>query len=112
MVADHTIRRILWAGVWWPTLRAEVYDFVKACSKCQDKPPKPHATLFQIAVAPQWSKYIVDYLENHRLPEKISKVRSKAIELESKDYELIANQLYKRGKRTNNLGCVSQKRST
>ena len=98
MAADHTIRRILWVGVWWPTMRAEVHDFVHTCLECQEKPPRPHATLFQVAVAPKWSKYIVDYLEHHRLPEKVNKVRSKAIELDSKDYELIANQLYKRGK--------------
>ena len=63
MAADHTIRRLLWAGVWWPTMRAEVHNFVHTCLECQDRPPIPHATLFQIAVAPQWSKYIVDYLE-------------------------------------------------
>ena len=42
------------------------------------------------------------------MPEKISKVRSKAIELESKDYELIANQLYKRGKDKQLRLCVTE----
>ena len=64
MVADQTIRRILWASVWWPTMRAEVHIFVNTCLECQERPPRPHATLFQIAIAPKWSKYIVDYLEH------------------------------------------------
>ena len=89
-------------------MRAEVHDFVHTCLECQEKPPRPHATLFQVAVAPKWSKYIVDYLEHHRLPEKVNKVRSKAIELESKDYELIANQLYKRGKDKQLWLCVTE----
>ena len=96
MAANQTIKRILWAGVWWPTMRAEVHTFVRACSECHSRPPKSHATLFQVAIAPNWSKYIVDFLQHRTLPEKVSKVRSKAIELESKEYELIANQLYKR----------------
>lgn len=81
-----------------PTMRAEVHYFVQTCMECQLRPPKPYATLFQIAIAPNWSRYIVDYLQHRRLPEKVKKVRSKDIELESKDYELIANQLYKREK--------------
>ena len=76
--------------------------------ECKERPPRPHATLFQVAVAPKWSKYIVDYLEHHRLPERVSKVRSKAIELESKDYEMIANQLYKRGKDKQLRLCVTE----
>ena len=89
-------------------MRAEVHDFVHTCKECQHRPPRPHATLFQVAVAPKWSKYIVDYLEHHRLLERVSKVRSKAIELESKDYELIANQLYKRGKDKQLRLCVTE----
>ena len=89
-------------------MRAEVHDFVHTCLECQERPPRPHATLFQVAVAPKWSKYIVDYLEHCKLPEKVNKVRSKAIELESKDYELIANQLYKRGKDKQLRLCVTK----
>ena len=98
MAANQTIKIILWAGVWWPTMKEEVHHFVRTCVECQTRPPKPHATLFQVIVAPNWSKYIVDYLEHCILPEKVSKARGKAIKLESKDYELIANQLYKREK--------------
>ena len=89
-------------------MRAEVHIFVHTCLECPEKPPRPHATLFQVAIAPKWSKYIVDYLEHRRLPEKVSKVRSKAIELESKDYEMIANQLYKRGKDKQLRLCVTE----
>ena len=42
------------------------------------------------------------------MPEKVSKVKSKAIKLESKDYELIANQLYKRGKDNQLWLCVTE----
>ena len=65
-------------------MRAKVYYFVQTCMECQARPPRPHATLFQVAVALKWSKYIVDYLEYRRLPEKVTKVRGKAIELETK----------------------------
>ena len=108
MAAYQTIKRILWAGVWWPTMRAEVYNFVRSCDDCQARPPRPHATLFQVAISPNWSKYIVDYLEQRRLPERVNKVRAKAIELESKDYKLIANQLYKRGKDKQLQLCVTE----
>lgn len=69
MAGNQTLKRILWAGVWWPTMKTEVHNFVRTCSTCITKPPRPHATLFQISVAPKWSKYIVDYLEHRMLPE-------------------------------------------
>ena len=68
----------------------------------------PHATLFQISIAPKWSKYIVEYLTEHLLPEKISKARQKAIEIEGKDFEIIADQLYKRGKDKQLRLCVTE----
>ena len=119
MAGNQTIRRVLWAGVWWPTMKADVHEYVQKCLKCKRTPPRPSATLFQVSVAPKWSKYIVDYLEQRVLPQKVSHVRIKEIELESKDYELpkkvshawlkaieleskvyelIENQLYKTGK--------------
>ena len=63
MVEDQTLRRVLWARVWWPTMKEEVYDFVRTCESCKAKPPHPHATLFQVSIAPKWSQYIVKYLE-------------------------------------------------
>lgn len=96
MAGDQTLRQVLWAGVWWPTMKEEVYDFVRTCEACKAKPPHPHATLFQVSIAPKWSEYSVEYLEQRVVPEKVSRARRKAIELESKEYELIGNQLYKK----------------
>lgn len=42
------------------------------------------------------------------MPEKISKAQRKAIELEAKDYEIIADQLYKRGKDKQLRLCVTK----
>ena len=63
MAGDQTLRRVLWAGVWWPTMKEEVYDFVRTCEACKAKLPHPYATLFQVSIAPKWSQYIVKYLE-------------------------------------------------
>ena len=108
MARDQTLRRVLWAGVWWPTMKEEVYDFVRTCTTCKAKPPHPHATLFQVSIAPKWSQYIVEYLEQHILPKRVSRVQQKAIELEFKEYELIGNQLYKRGKDKQLRLCVME----
>ena len=29
MAGNQTLKRLMWAGVWWPTMNAEAYDFVK-----------------------------------------------------------------------------------
>ena len=62
MAGNQTLKRLMWAGVWWPTMNAEAYAFAKNCDKCRHKPPRPSATLFQIIVAPKWSDYLVDYI--------------------------------------------------
>ena len=59
-------------------------------------------------VAPKWSSYILDYLKDRTLPKNFGKARRKAIELESKDYEIIADQLYKRGKDQQLRLCVTE----
>ena len=107
MAGNQTLKRILWSGVWWPTIRQETHEYVRQCKDCQTNRPLPHATLFQVSIAPKWSKYIVEYLTQHLLPEKISKARRKAIEIEAKDFEIIANQLYKRGKDKQLRLCVT-----
>ena len=71
MAGDQTLRRVLWAGVWWPTMKEEVYDFVRKCEECNVNPPHPHATLFQVSIAPKWSQYIVEHLEQRILPKKV-----------------------------------------
>ena len=79
-------------------MKLEAHNFVQACIKCSSQQPKPHPTLFQVMIAPNWSSYIVDYLKHRVLPKNVGKARRKAIELESKDYNVIDDQLYKRGK--------------
>ena len=108
MAGNQTVKRILWAGVWWPTLRTQTHEYVRSCLQCKSQPPKSHATLFQVLVAPKWSQYIIDYLTQHLLPEKVSKARRKAIEIEVEDYTLIANQLYKRGKDKQLRLCITE----
>ena len=98
MAGNQTLKRLMWAGVWWPTMNAEAYAFVKNCDKCRHKPPRPSATLFQITVAPKWSDYLVDYIVHRKYPEDANRARKKAIQVEAKDYEIIADQLYKKGK--------------
>ena len=95
MVGSQTFKRLLWEGVWWPTMKKEAHSYVWACINYSNQYPKPHATLFQVMIAPDWSSYIIDYLKHRVLPENVEKARRKAIELEPKDYEIIANQFYK-----------------
>ena len=59
-------------------------------------------------IAPKWSSYIVDYLKHRVLPKNVGKATRKAIELESKDYEIIVDQLYKRGKEKQLRLCVTE----
>ena len=59
-------------------------------------------------IAPNWSSYIVDYLKHRVLPKNVGKSRRKTIELESKDYEIVAYQLYTRGKEKKLRLCVTK----
>ena len=45
-------------------------------------------------VAPQWSHYIVKYLQTHILHTNISLAQKRAIETKARSYTLIENQLY------------------
>ncbi|WP_219822719.1 hypothetical protein, partial [Enterobacter cloacae complex sp. 4DZ3-17B2] len=65
---------------------------------CQKQTPIPHVTLFQMPHVPKWSNYLVTYLSSRTFPEDMSKRRQRAIETEARDYALIGNQLYRRGK--------------
>lgn len=56
----------------------------------------------------KWSQYIIDFLTQHLLLEKVSKARRKAIELEANNFTLIANQLYKRGKDKQFRLCIKE----
>ena len=62
MAGNQTLKRLLWVGVWWPSMKTEAHSYVLSCKECGNQPPKPFTTLFQVMVAPKWSSYIVDYL--------------------------------------------------
>ena len=89
-------------------MKQEVRHFVHTCATCQINPPCPHTTLLHILVVLKWSQYIVEFLDKHTLRENVSKTQKKAIELEAKEYESIANQLYKRGKDKQLRLCVTK----
>ncbi|NHV87669.1 hypothetical protein HA385_24110, partial [Escherichia coli] len=31
---ESTLRRVKWMGVYWPSMKTDVYDYVRACSSC------------------------------------------------------------------------------
>ena len=59
-------------------------------------------------IAPEWSPYIVEYLQNHILPTNISLAWKRAIEIEARNYTLIGSQLYHRGKDQQLWLCVME----
>ena len=89
-------------------MKTKAHAYVLSCIECGNQHPKPYATLFHVMVAPKRSSYIVDYLQDRTLPENSRKARRKAIELESKDYEIIVDQLYRRGKDKQLRLCVTE----
>ena len=86
----------------------DAFSYVQTCAKCQAQRPTSYGTLYQIMIAPQWSEYIVDYLQTHILPANISLARKRAIEIEAHSYTLIGNQLYHRGKDQQLRLCVTE----
>ena len=61
-------------------MHEDAYAFVRECHQYATLQPIPHATLYQVMVAPKWSHYLVDYLQTHALPVNISLARKRAIE--------------------------------
>ena len=57
MAGNQMIKHVLWLGVWWPTMKSNIHLYVKQCKECQIRTLLPHATLFHVSVAPNWSKY-------------------------------------------------------
>lgn len=77
MAGNQTLKRLMWAGAWWPTMKTEAYAFVNKCEKCFHKPRKSSTTLVQITIAPKWSDYLVEYILHHKYPESQTKLRKK-----------------------------------
>ena len=65
---DQTIRRIEHMGVYWPTMRKDVYAYVRRCSCSEEKGQTSNcsSTLFQVSVTtPNWAETIVKYLSTN-----------------------------------------------
>ena len=94
---DQTIRKIERMGVYWPTMRKDVYAYVHRCSCFEEKGQTSNccSTLFQVSVTtPNWAKMIVKYLSTNQFPEKMNKTQQKYLQKHLAYYCLIANQLY------------------
>ncbi|CAM6098287.1 unnamed protein product [Calypogeia fissa] len=63
--ADNTVRKILNAGYWWPTLHKDVFTFVRGCDPCQ-RAGRPHKTrmhpLHSILPLAPFEKWGIDYI--------------------------------------------------
>ena len=86
----------------------DAFSYVHTCNKCRAQKLVSYGTLYHIMIAPQWSEYIVDYLQTHILPANISLARKRAIEIEARNYTLIGNQMYHRGKDQQLRLCVTE----
>ena len=60
-------------------------------------------------VNPRWGQHIVSYLQKQEFPDNINKRRQKAIKIESREFFLIGNQLYKRGNDQQLWFCANEK---
>ena len=111
MAPDQTLKRIDRMGVYWPTIRKDVYDYVRGCS-CRMKVHSNelyNITLYQNStIAPKWAEVLVEYLSTNIMPEKMSKLRQRYLEKQAKDFCIIANQLYHRGKDRSLRICVTE----
>ena len=79
-------------------MQGDVHKWITSSARCQENPPLPDATLFQVQLNPKWGQHIVNYPKNKKLPKTMDKQRRKATEVESMDFTIIGIQLYKRGK--------------
>ena len=95
-------------GVYWPSMHQDAFSYMQTCAKCQAQKLVPYGTLYQIMISPQWSEYIVEYLQTHILLAKISLARKRAIEVEARNYTMIGNQLYHCGKDHQLKLCVNK----
>ena len=80
---DQTIRRIECMGVYWPTIRKDVYDYVRRCSCSKEKGQtfKSCSTLFQVSITtPNWVETIVKYLSTNQFPERMNKTQQRYLQ--------------------------------
>ena len=79
-------------------MQFHVATFVaKVCKECQIHPLYLHATLYKATPIPGWAEKIVACLKSDKVEKDISLHRKRKIEIGSKDYTLVGDQLYKKG---------------
>ncbi len=90
---QQTLKRVERMGVYWPTMKKDVYDHVRRCKCMMGLEPKEvnNITLYQVTVAPKWAETIVQYLKTQTFPEDMNKVRQRYLQKQAQDYCLIAN---------------------
>ena len=67
-----------------------------------------YVTLYAAQPTPAWAEHIVKYLTQGILDKNMPYHRRKALEVESKNYTMIGNQLYRRGIDSNLRLCVCE----
>ena len=108
---EQTLQRIERMGVYWPSMRKDVYDYVRGCSCEMGANPIAinSITLYKLLpMAPKWAETLVEYLTTRVIPEKMSKKRQRYLEKYAQEFSIIANQLYHRGKDGNLRICVTE----
>ena len=105
------LQRLEHMGVYWPSMRKDVYDYARGCS-CEmgANPIAINAiTLYQLSpIAPKWAETLIEYLTTRVIPEKMSKKQQRYLEKYAQEFSIIANQLYHRGKDGNLRICVTK----
>ena len=102
-----TISHILCNGYWWPTTHFHVTTFVaKVCNECQIQQLYSHATLYKATPIPGWAAEIFACISSGKVVKDIPLHKKRKIEIDSKDYTLVGDQLYKNGIDGQLLLCV------
>ena len=52
-------------------MKLDTHKYVQNYHMCLVKLPLEYATLFYVAIAPQWSRYILDYLQEKPFPQEM-----------------------------------------
>ena len=66
----------------------------KVCTTCQAHPIYLHATLYKATPIPGWASEIVAFLTLGKVAKDIPLHRKRKIEVDSKDYSIVGDQLY------------------
>ncbi|MCO5560567.1 hypothetical protein L7F22_014182 [Adiantum nelumboides] len=111
LTPTQTLRRIGRMGVYWKTISKDVHEYIRGCCCQMGETPVVFKamTLYKLnPSAPKWAEAMVEYMTTKVMPEKTSKVKQRYLEKHVKDYSIIANQLYHRGKDGSLRICVTE----